>query len=219
MTLPYPTAVLLDMDGTTVRHRDPRLLGFLEWIDDLCHLLARLWPFERKGPPRLWAHRMLHRIRRREVEEILEPCPGIFPFLAALKRRSIPCALVSNGLGEGYGHEVIEAFGLAPYFTATLFRENTPRAKPHPDAFLAALAALGLEAPDKNAVIWVVGDRGKDIRAALALSPLLAPSKVVPIACGLPAARAILAAGLPLENIALSFTDMLRALERVKSTT
>jgi phosphoglycolate phosphatase len=214
MPLPSPTAVLLDMDGTAVRHRDPRVLHLLETLDDWCHVAARLWPFVRRGPPRLWAHRLLHRIRRKGVEEILEPCPGLFPFLAALKRRGIPCALVSNGLGEGYGHEVLEAFGLGPYFAMTLFRENAPRSKPHPDCLRAALAAMGLSEPSAAEVIWVVGDRSKDIRAALALAEDVRPARVVPVAYALSAARAALAAGLSLDNIVFSYADLLRVVER-----
>ena len=210
--LPPPTAVLLDMDGTTVRHRNPRLLSVLEALDDAGHALARLWPFTRSGPPRLWPHRMLHRVRRRDVEEIVEPCPGVFTFLEALQARGTPCALVSNGLGAGYGHEVLAAFGLESYFAATLFREDAPRAKPHPDILLAALVAMGLPDPGAQDVIWVVGDRGKDVRAALALAPEVAPARVVPVAYGLSAARAVLAAGLPPGHIALSYADMVRAL-------
>jgi phosphoglycolate phosphatase len=209
--LPPPTAVLLDMDGTTVRHRDPRLLAVLEWLDDAGHALARLWPFPRRGPPRLWPHRMLHRVRRRDVEEIVEPCPGVFAFLEALRARAIPCALVSNGLGAGYGHEVLAAFGLEPYFAATLFREDAPRAKPHPDSLVAALAAMGMLTRGAQDVVWVVGDRGKDVRAALALAEVI-PARVVPVAYGLSAARAVLAAGLPPRHIVMSYAEMARAL-------
>jgi phosphoglycolate phosphatase len=42
MTLPRPTIVLFDMDGTTVRHIHPRLLQILEALDDAGHKVAKV---------------------------------------------------------------------------------------------------------------------------------------------------------------------------------
>lgn len=217
MALPAPTVVLLDMDGTLVRHYDARLLHVLEWLDDATYALRRLWPLRSKGPPRLWAHKMLHRVRRKDVDEIVEPCPGAIDFLRALEARGVPCAVVSNGMGAGYGHEILEAFGLGPYFAATVFREDAPRAKPHPDIFREALERMG-RAVGGGDVVWVVGDRAKDVRAALALAPSIAPARVVPVAYDWSAARAVLSRGLGLEHIVMAFPDMLRALGKQKET-
>src|SRR5690606_36296580 len=96
------------------------------------------------------------------VEQIVQPCPGVFEVLKLLKERGIPVALVSNGLGKGYGHEIMETFHLEPCFQAAVFREDIRQRKPHPEALLLAVERLGLK-PGKNDVIWFIGDRHKDI--------------------------------------------------------
>ena len=52
--------------------------------------------------------------------------------LDLFKAHNIPLALVSNGLGKGYGDEVLAAFDLAPYFSAMVFREDIHKSKPDP---------------------------------------------------------------------------------------
>lgn len=209
MSLPTPTVVILDLDGTCVRHINAKLLGVLESIDDAISAIYKLFPFRRKGPPRLWAHKVMHRVRRKGVDEIVQPCDHIHAFLEKLQKRDIECALVSNGLGAGYGYEILKVFNMDKYFSATIFREDSPRAKPSPDVLIAALEKIGRQLTDKD-VVWVIGDRSKDIKAAIALSEHVAGAKVVPIAYDWSAARAALSAGLPLDNVVMSFADMLR---------
>lgn len=225
MPLKKPTIVLLDMDGTTVRHLDPRMLHVLERMDDTfyatrlflaglgtklkIHPRLRLRPPRRRAqrPPRLIVHRALHKIRRKRVEQIVEPCPGILDLLSLLRAHDIPLALVSNGLGKGYGHEVLSTFGLDPYFSAAVFREDMKKSKPDPESLLTALSRLDRPI-SKNDVIWYIGDRKKDVRAALAATRQL-PCPVVPIGYGLNAAMAIFETGLSTDNLVLSYEDWL----------
>lgn len=225
MTLPKPTIVIFDMDGTTVRHLDPRMLGVMEFLDDAAYrisrllriglpaLLAKIPQRRKKKKPRLIVHRVLHKVRRKPVEQIVEPCPGVIPLLQLLKRHGIPIALVSNGLGKGYGHDILKQFDLAPYFSVILFRENIEKGKPNPEALLTALKNVKAR-PRKTDVIWYIGDRRKDVIAALAANEKV-PGKIVPIAYGLNAAVAILEKQIDPEHIIMSFPAMREQLKKL----
>ncbi|MCD8496882.1 MAG: HAD family hydrolase [Alphaproteobacteria bacterium] len=224
MTLQAPTVVIFDMDGTTVRHLNPFVLWLCENYDDMAYNISKFfgWIFHRKaqGPvipevdldrdirkhQRLLVHRAVHRLRRGSVDEIVEPCPGIINVLNILKFNAVPMALVSNGLGKGYGHDVLRTFELAHYYDAAIFREDISKAKPNPEPILLALREMGVKLK-KDDVIWYVGDRHKDITAALNAAPHL-PCTVVPVAVGMNAAVAAIEKGLGAEHIILSYKDM-----------
>ena len=126
MALARPTIVLFDMDGTTVRHINPKLLQILETLDDASHKAAKYFSKILKREistpplveirdgkrPKLLVHRAMHKIRRKEVDEIVEPCPGIYDVLEFLKEQNIQMGIVSNGLGKGYGHDILKTFDL-----------------------------------------------------------------------------------------------------------
>lgn len=225
--LEKPTIVLLDMDGTIVRHINPWLLSVLEWLDDSAHKLARLASKilrrKIKSPPlvefhdgkrkKLLVHRAIHKIRRKPVDEIVEPCPGIYDVLEFLQSQNITLGLISNGIGKGYGHDVLGTFDLEKYFSVSVFREDIPRAKPYPDPLLQALRNLDRD-PDKNDVIWYIGDRNKDVHAAIAAGKVL-PCPVVPVAYNLNAAIAILENGIGADHIFMSWPDVLTRLRHL----
>ena len=204
MALPPPTIVIFDMDGTTVRHLNPLVLHILEKCDDIGFRLSKIidWLFRRKaqGPivsqkeeeeyrkwrkPRLYGHRLLHKVRRKEVEEMVEPCPGIYQVLNFLKDKNIPMALASNGLGKGYGHDIVHRFGLEDYFQTTIFREDVRKSKPNPEGLIKALGEMDV-ALKPDDIVWHIGDRHKDVKATLAAEDSL-PCKTVPIAYGVSA--------------------------------
>lgn len=173
--LELPDAVILDMDGTLVLHHRPGILRGLEILGSVTARFARLWPShtpsrtgELKRPPRLYGHRLIHRLRRSEVREIVSPAPGTEDFLSLLKSTHIPVALVSNGLGRGYGRDILATYDLARYFDAAVFREDTRRAKPYPDSLLKALHQLDLPKTSRPHVIWYIGDQAKDMVAVRA---------------------------------------------------
>lgn len=222
MTLPPPHVVIFDMDGTTVRHVNEKLLHVLEFLDDLTHRIGRIarW-FKRggKGPilppdytppsrnhPKIAVHKLIHKLRRKSVDEIVQPFPGIYDVLKLLKSRNIPIAIVSNGLGKGYGHEILAKFDLEPYFDAQVFREDINKSKPHPEPILLALKRLNLDLTARQ-VVWYIGDRHKDVVAALAANKNATP-RIVPIACAFNAAIAILDQAQNPEQIIMSFYDM-----------
>src|SRR5262245_17388447 len=109
MSLLRPTIVIFDMDGTAVRHVNPRLLHILEVLDDCSYKLNRAWSWAfrrgRKGPivppgeaadpkklPRLLVHRAIHKVRRKEVDEIVQPCPGLYDVLGFLRDHNVETA-------------------------------------------------------------------------------------------------------------------------------
>ncbi|MCF8496141.1 MAG: HAD family hydrolase [Alphaproteobacteria bacterium] len=221
MSLAKPDIVIFDMDGTTVRHMTPRLLHVLETLDDAAFKIGRFfrWIFERQaqGPmilesekkekkPRLLVHRAMHKMRRKPVEQIVEPCPGIYSVLGLLQKNGIPMGLASSGLGQGYGHDILEKFGLAGFFQATVFREDLKKSKPNPEPILLTLERMGIT-PARGQTVWYVGDRHKDITAALAADRQV-EGRIVPIACGLNAAVAVIEKGLNPEHIMMSLYDL-----------
>lgn len=222
-TLPTPTIVIFDMDGTTIRHIDPRMLHFMERIDDIAFKISRLWGwvFARKAkgpiilpppdtpikPPKsILVHKALHKLRRQPLEVLVEPCPGIYSVLALLKKQNIPMALVSNGLGKGYGEEIVQKFGLDNYFPITIFREDIRKSKPNPEPILKAIQHLNRDITDKD-VIWYIGDRHKDITATQNAQKHV-PAKMVPIAYALNAAIATIEKGYGPDHIIMSYQDM-----------
>lgn len=231
MSIKKPTIVIFDMDGTTVRHLNPWVLALCEFYDDSTYKISKFfgWIFKRhaRGPiipemdlqratsrrPRLLMHRAIHKIRRKGVEKIVEPCPGIHSVLNFLKANKVPMALVSNGLGKGYGHEVLKTFDLEKYYGATIFREDIAKSKPNPAPLLVAVRELGAKLKSDD-VIWYIGDRHKDITAALEAAKHL-PCEVVPIAYGINAAGAVIEKGLNKDQIILCYEDMLEELSQL----
>jgi phosphoglycolate phosphatase len=195
-------------------------LSVLEALDDLSHKLANYFSklFRRRidrpvlvehrhgRRPKLLVHRAIHRIRRKPIDEIVEPCPGIYSILDLLQESGIPMGLISNGLGKGYGHDILRKFDLDRYFSVTVFREDIRRAKPHPDPILQALELLPRK-PDESDVIWYFGDRRKDVQAALAAQEHL-PCSIQPFAYNLHAAIAILEHNVGTDHIIMAWQDL-----------
>ncbi len=230
MTLKAPTIVIFDMDGTAVRHLDPRILHVLEKLDDWGYTISRFFrwiigkdhnapiiknddEFINRKKPRLLVTRALHKFRRKPIDQIVEPCPGIYSTLALLQKKNIPMALVSNGLGKGYGHDILEKFDLNQFFKTTIFREDITRSKPNPEPLLAALKAMEIE-PKKSDIIWYIGDRRKDVLAALNLREHT-QATVIPIAYALNAAVAVIEKNVGPEHIIITYPDMSDILEKL----
>lgn len=227
MPLPRPTVIIFDMDGTTVRHLNPWVLHFLEMADDMMFSFRKLgtkigralgWGTRlrvrrTKRKPRLIVHRVLHKMRRKPVEQIVEPCPGIIDLLELFHTHHIPVGLVSNGMGEGYGYDILKTFQLDKLFAACVFREDTTRSKPDPEPIMTVLHRLK---PDMttNDCIWYVGDRAKDVAAALSTTPHI-KAHIVPIGYGLHAAMALLEQNLNPDHLVLSYEDWYPVVEDV----
>lgn len=85
--------------------------------------------------------------------------PDAIELMAALRVRGIRVGVLSNTMWPRWHHEaVFSRDGLLPLIDAAVYSSELPVAKPHADAFRAALAAVGC-AP---AVSVFVGDRPWD---------------------------------------------------------
>ncbi|WP_367948202.1 HAD family hydrolase [Devosia sp. WQ 349K1] len=213
-----PTIVLFDLDGTLVHHVNPRVLQMLEFLDDCSHKggrlaarfrLQRRQRLKEQRPPRLLVHRAIHKVRRKTVNEMLSPCENMRCVLERLHAEGIATGVVSNGLGRGYGHDVLEAFDLRKYFSTAVFREDVRRGKPWPDSILEALSNIGRELR-RTDVIWYIGDQRKDIAAAQAASEIIGHT-IRPIALGARAALGAIEQRIPNSQIMWCAADFERA--------
>lgn len=210
MALLKPTVIIFDMDGTTVRHINPKLLHILEKIDDVMYYFGdrhKKNEFRvRKKRPHLLVHRALHKFRRKPVEQIVEPYLGVRELLKYIQTLNIPTAIVSNGLGRGYGYDILEKFDLTKFFKAKIFREDFSEAKPNPEPLMNALTAMEIK-PTPADVIWCIGDRRKDIDAAINLEKITG-CKVEPLSFGMEAAISILKNKIPTDHIITSYSEL-----------
>lgn len=170
-------AVIFDLDGVLI---DSEGLQYRAYVQVLARFgvhvslseYARFWIAAGRGPQHAVDHYRLpisaaelrelknpvyHELLRREVTLM----PGAVPVLERLGAR-YPLAIATNSNRADVGF-VIDHFDLAGRFAAVVAREDYPRAKPEPDAFLAAAARLGV-APSRCVV---VEDAYKGIIAAV----------------------------------------------------
>ena len=224
MQLEKPALVIFDMDGTTVRHVNPAMLSTLEFLDNTIQWFANI--FNRSGevkdfshdpvaPRGLLVHRALHKLRRKPVEQIVQPCPGIYDLLKFLKAQNIPMALVSNGLGKGYGHDILKVFKLDTYFDVEIFREDIQKSKPHPDGLMRALRGVKPDFNEKD-FVWHIGDRSKDVVATIAADEMT-DCKVIPFAYGIHSALAVLKNNIGKDQIIISYPDFLNKIKKILS--
>jgi phosphoglycolate phosphatase len=212
-----PTIVLFDLDGTLVHHVNPRMLQMLEFLDDCSHrggrLAARFRLMRRKSvaesAPKLLVHKAIHKVRRKSVAEMLEPCETMRCVLERLRAEGVVLGVVSNGLGHGYGHDVLDTFNLRQYFSTAIFREDVARGKPWPDSILTAIKSIGRDLRSSD-VIWYIGDQRKDIAAAQAASVALG-RPVRPYALGARAALGAVEARMSAAQIMWTPSDFERA--------
>src|SRR5256885_2443662 len=86
--------------------------------------------------------------------------PDAGPVLRALRERGLRIGLLSNTHWPRAFHEhFLERDGLADMIDARLYTSEMVRTKPHPDAFRAALDAVGVRHPERAVF---VGDRPYD---------------------------------------------------------
>jgi HAD superfamily hydrolase (TIGR01509 family) len=142
----------VDVGLEEYRHRFIALGGGPEWACRTYHL--PLTPDElraRKAPRYLALVRAGVRAR-----------PGAHSALTRL-RRSHRVALATNA-SRAEVELIVGRLALAPLLEATIAREDYVHAKPAPDAYLAAAAALGVP----PAACAVIEDTARGVRAALA---------------------------------------------------
>lgn len=173
-------AVLFDLDGTLVDSVYQHVLAWHEALQEEGIELS-IWRIHRKigMSGGLFTNMLfretgldidaarIERLRKRHAAAYLalsyqvRPLPGAVELLAYLTEAGIPWAIATSGRMETAG-PIIEKLGVDHSKTPVITRDKVRYAKPDPDLFLAAAAALGM--PIGHAC--VVGDSVWDMLAA-----------------------------------------------------
>lgn len=125
------------------------------------------------GGPVAWDRVLAKKEARiHELQAELDTMPGVRELLLAAERDGIPCAVASSSQ-RSHVSRWLRRTGLEGAFAAVLTRDDVERAKPFPDLFLGAAAALGVAPRDA----LVLEDSRNGLRAALAAG---VPCVVVP---------------------------------------
>lgn len=95
---------------------------------------------------------LFHRFTQSDAWQVY---PDAVPFLAALRKRSIPCVLTSNW--DHRLHRVVDGLELADFFCAVVCSEEVGAAKPAPAIFDEARRQL-TKAGARDGVLLHVGD-------------------------------------------------------------
>jgi putative hydrolase of the HAD superfamily len=107
--------------------------------------------------------------------------PDAVPLLAALRERGLRVGVLSNTLWTRAFHEQVFARdGVLPYIDGAVYSSELAYVKPHPEAFRAALAAVGVG--DAARAVFV-GDRlFDDVHGAkeVGLRTVFVPHSVIP---------------------------------------
>jgi len=107
--------------------------------------------------------------------------PDAVPLLQELRARGIRAGVLSNTMWPRSAHErVLRRDGVLGLLDGAVFSSEIPWAKPHPEAFRAAMAAVGVSDP---AACVFVGDRPfDDVHGAksIGMRAVLIPHSAVP---------------------------------------
>ena len=107
--------------------------------------------------------------------------PEVAPLLTALRDRGLRIGLLSNTLWTREHHEyVLQRDGILDFFDGAVYSSEVPWTKPHPEAFLASMQAIGHDDPT---TCVFVGDRPfDDIHGAKAVGmrAVLVPHSAIP---------------------------------------
>lgn len=134
------------------------------------------WLSEQTGQPHdateLWAD-----AQRRNVELVaaLSPNPGVEDLLREAKHANIATRVVSSS-PSSWVVPISERLGLRPFLGGFTTREHAERAKPHPDLYLAALAATGTDATE--AIVFEDSANGVHAAKAAGLRVIAVPGPV-----------------------------------------
>ncbi|MEB5923485.1 phosphoglycolate phosphatase [Franconibacter daqui] len=161
---------------------EPRVITWIGNGADVLVQRALKWAREEKAAQRIAAGkpaldamdipeeeqaRMLRKLFDRYYGDVVEESSFLFPdveqTLHALHDNGMPMALVTNK-PTPFVAPLLEALGIAKFFTVIIGGDDVTNKKPHPEPLLMVLEKLGLTAPE----LLFVGDSRNDILAAQA---------------------------------------------------
>jgi HAD superfamily hydrolase (TIGR01509 family) len=208
-----PAAVLWDMDGTLVDTEPYWIAAEHEiveehggtWSDEFAHqlvgndLLVSAVFIKDHSAVEWEPEQIVDELLLRVVAQVREHVPwrpGARELLDALRERGVPSALVTMSW-RSLADAVLAALP-AGTFTAVITGDEVEHGKPHPEPYLAAARALGVEVGDCVAI----EDSPTGVRSAVAAGvPTIAVPHVVPVpvtvgAVQLPSLRGVTPADL-----------------------
>ena len=199
-TLTKPIEVIYDLDtwSEAAAHLDPERVE--ELVERLGMIEGQLWEMSRTTQKSAHLSGLLtsavQELGLEIAESVLEEAvllhlgtitphivhdPDAIPVLKELRAGGMKIALLSNTLWpESFHEEMLARDGLTELIDARLYTSHMEVTKPHPEAFLSALRAVGIEDPGSAAF---VGDRPwDDIFGAqrAGLRTVLRPNELVP---------------------------------------
>lgn len=188
-----PAAVFWDMDGTLVdtepywinaEHSIVEEAGGV-WNDEYAHqlvgndLMVSAEFIRDNSPVALEPVEIVEDLLRRVIAQVTEHVPwrpGAIELLTALNEAGVPNALVTMSW-RSLADSVVTALPEGT-FTAVITGDEVEHGKPHPEPYLAAARALGVEVTDCVAI----EDSPTGVRSAVAAGvPTLAVPHVVPV--------------------------------------
>ncbi len=105
-------------------------------------------------------------VRNTEGVVIHADCiPGAKETYLRLHEAGYPIVMVADGLTQSFRNTMKEN-GLEQIFSAWIISEEVGEDKPSPKMFAAAMEAMGLTEQDKNRVLMIGNNVGRDIRGA-----------------------------------------------------
>ena len=188
-----PAAVFWDMDGTLVdtepywinaEHSIVEEAGGI-WNDEYAHqlvgndLMVSAEFIRDNSPVTLEPVEIVEDLLRRVIAQVSEHVPwrpGAIELLTALREAGVPNALVTMSW-RSLADSVVTALPEGT-FAAVITGDEVEHGKPHPEPYLAAARALGVEVGDCIAI----EDSPSGVRSAVAAGvPTLAVPHVVPV--------------------------------------
>ena len=193
MTEALPAAVLWDMDGTLVdtepywinaEHAIVEEAGGV-WNEEYAHqlvgndLMVSAEFIKEHSPITLTPVQIVEELLRRVIDQVTQHVPwrpGAIELLTALRDAGVPNALVTMSW-RSLADAVLTALPDGT-FAAVITGDEVEHGKPHPEPYLAAARALGVEVADCVAI----EDSPTGVRSAVAAGvPTLAVPHVVPV--------------------------------------
>lgn len=163
MTLPPAKAYLFDMDGTLVDNMPTHKISWLEWANKegaemteesvwekthgtIREIVARFFP-EASEEELFELGERKEALYREMFKPNLKLINGLGELLNQAKKAGVKMALATAGDKRNIAF-VLDGLEIRSYFDAIVGGEDVSKGKPHPEVFLKAASALGVEPSD-----------------------------------------------------------------------
>ena len=170
-----PKAILFDWDNTLVNNWEPIFIAYKETLKRLglkkqnrSEIVKNAKYSLRETFPRIFkddwkkAKKTFYVAFKKIHLQKIKPMPKVEKILKIIKKKKIPCGVISNKDGNLLRKE-INKLGWKKYFKILVGANDAKKDKPSKYPFLLALNKISLK-PNKN--IWYVGDNEIDVEFA-----------------------------------------------------